>query len=129
MMSSTLKFGIAVALVLTTMAGCSDSLLGTGSAGGVEARVYKDGVTIANGTPDSIGYVVFDADVFARVGWLPCVAPECPWIQPKESAKVLAQDVWEWRGSEALLVFWWHAVPFKDGTLAADSVRVIRIEY
>jgi hypothetical protein len=120
---------IGVALGVVSMAGCSELLLGTGSPGAVEVRVDPGGVTITNRTADPVGYAVFDSGVAAVVNWAPCVAPECPWIQPWESAWVPAQSVREWKGGEALIVFWWHAVPSADGTYAADSIRSICLPY
>jgi hypothetical protein len=120
---------IGMALVVGAMAGCSELLLGTGSAGAVEVRVDPGGVAITNRTADPVGYTVFDSDLAAVAIWSPCVTPECPWIQPRESVRVPAQDVWEWKGGEALIVFWWHARPSAAGTWAADSIRAIRVPY
>lgn len=129
MIWSRLGSVIGMALGVGAMAGCSEFLLGTGSAGAVEVRVDPGGVAITNRTDDPVGYTLFDSDLAAAAIWSPCVSPECPWIQPRESVRVPAQDVPEWRGGEALILFWWHARQAADGTWAADSIRAVRVPY
>ena len=117
-----------VGLLGAALWACSDPV-STSSSDEVTASASLFEVVITNERADSISYFVIDDELASRSLLSLGIWPGAPWIQPGENARVRGPDIGGWREGEAVLIYWWHAVPSGDGGFEMDSIRALRVEY
>ena len=87
--------------------------------GGVEAVVQGGEIEITNWTSEPVFTFVIGRELAALALWGPCVdAAKCPPIPAGGQRRVAFPA-----GEKEALVYWWHAVPARDGSLRPDSIR------
>ena len=95
-------------------------------AGDLAAAPVPGGVTLGNNTTRRVHYTAFERGFAARASWAPCVRSDCPGLAPGERRTLRGSDI---PGVDAanreVVVYWYHVVSGRDGTLVPDSVRTV----
>jgi hypothetical protein len=96
-------------------------------AGNVTAASAPGAVVLGNNTTRPVGYFLIERELATRALWGPCTARTgCPSIAPGERKTIPAAEIaGVGPGKRDVLVYWWHLVEGRDGTLRPDSVRAV----
>lgn len=95
-----------------------------------EARATAPGLELTNHGSDAVYYRALDPLSLALSAPIPCETPtDCPRISPRSRVTVPFEEaiVGYRADTERALVYWWHFVPQRDGSVAADEVSTVEV--